>query len=405
MDTLISNPPNIGVALSGGGYRSMLTGTGFILGMQEKGLWDCVSYLSGLSGGSWVLMDLIVNNFNITKMINNWDLTEGLLQGIPDFDITQQDLVSGMEEQFPYLKKRQELINTDFENFFNEVETSLSLPDCLRKDELFKRGIENPFDKIKQFIFHNGTLQSNSLIESFQTFREVLNFYIDLHLRVRTKKIQGFFVSFTDYWGEALLKRLNNKDKKFSAFANTVSFSKLIESNLKFSKFEAPIPIFVANNRNGRLKNVIFEFSPFEFGSWEKMLRLFVKLPYLGSKIVNGTAKICYKEFDDIGFITATSSSIFNNVLIFIWQKMSRSSLEAMKSVKAVMGLFGLIGTKDSTKPLTLSNTAIAPETDYAVYYHNPFFRYPNIDNALTKDDHLYLVDGGEDGENIPLRS
>lgn len=141
-----------------------------------------------------------------------------------------------------------------------------------------------------------------------------------------------------------------------------------------------PIPIFVANCKNGLLSNVIFEFTPFEFGSWENILRLFVKLPYLGSKIVSGKAEKCINNFDDLGFITATSSSIFNNVLIFIWNLASQSSREAMKALNMVMGIFGL----GKEEIFSISKDSSRLETDYAVYQPNPFYLYPEKDNVLT---------------------
>lgn len=61
VDSLVSfakMPVNIGLAVSGGGYRSMLTGSGFLLGMEEYGLLDCTNYITGISGGSWILAKL-----------------------------------------------------------------------------------------------------------------------------------------------------------------------------------------------------------------------------------------------------------------------------------------------------------------------------------------------------------
>ncbi|CAI4741549.1 AKR_collapsed_G0047260.mRNA.1.CDS.1 [Saccharomyces cerevisiae] len=36
-------------------------------------------YIAGLSGGSWILMDLVVQNFEVKSLLQEWDLEEDLL--------------------------------------------------------------------------------------------------------------------------------------------------------------------------------------------------------------------------------------------------------------------------------------------------------------------------------------
>ncbi|OZJ03601.1 hypothetical protein BZG36_03696 [Bifiguratus adelaidae] len=47
--------PIIGVAGSGGGYRSMIAGLGYLQGMERHGLYDCVMYNTAVSGSCWLL--------------------------------------------------------------------------------------------------------------------------------------------------------------------------------------------------------------------------------------------------------------------------------------------------------------------------------------------------------------
>lgn len=388
----------------------MLTASGFIKEMNKHGIFDCLSYISGLSGGSWVLMDLIAQDFNVSSLLTNWKLDDGLLKGVPDFDIHQKDIVSGMNEDGEFLEKRMFTNKMDSERFFNDFEGSLQLAAISLRDQnaqrpLEKRGV-GPLAKVIDFFLQkkdkeekqeeNKEFDQSLLFGSIQSLHQVIQFYIELHLDVRPKKMQGFTVSFTDYLGKAFKKRLSNlKDQ-------STSFSQLMMNSSKFQDFRAPIPLFIANCRNNDMKNVLFEFNPFEFGSWESNLKLFVKMQYLGSTIEAGKPSRCINGFDDIGFITATSSSIFNNVLIYIWQLTAQSSRETITAIKSIMSIFGLGGDKfdENLKPASLSNI----DTDYAVYQPNPFYNYPGISNELTQNDYLYLVDGGEDGENIPLR-
>lgn len=412
LELLQKKPPIMGLAISGGGYRSMLTAAGFVTEMDNIGIFDCLSYISGLSGGSWILMDLISQEFNVSSLLSNWKLNDGLLKGIPDFDIHQNDIISGMNEYNDALVKRMGPLEDVPRSIFNNFEKSLQLAAFLlkKKDEqkgISKRGI-GPLTKFVDFFLqrinnHGGRREEedlddseDSLFGSIRSLHQVIQFYIDLHLDVRPKKTKGFTVSFTDYLGNAFKKQLGNLN-------NQSSFSKLVMTSTKFQNFEAPIPLFIANCRNKHLRNVIFEFNPFEFGSWESKLGLFVKMPYLGSNIEAGNPSRCINGFDDIGFITATSSSIFNNVLIYIWQLTAQSSRETMKAIKNIMSIFGLGNDKldkENFRPVSLNSL----DTDYAVYQPNPFYKYPSIHNELTKNDYLYLVDGGEDGENIPLR-
>ncbi|TYJ57307.1 hypothetical protein B9479_002040 [Cryptococcus floricola] len=70
----LDNPPrvpNIGVALSGGGYRAMLVGLGGVMGLMNEsseaassgtGGWlEATNYMAGLSGGSWAVGSFVAN--------------------------------------------------------------------------------------------------------------------------------------------------------------------------------------------------------------------------------------------------------------------------------------------------------------------------------------------------------
>ncbi|CAI4768281.1 CIC_collapsed_G0048230.mRNA.1.CDS.1 [Saccharomyces cerevisiae] len=109
---VLKDPPKIGIAISGGGYRSMLVGTGFISQMNDYGLFEYSDYIAGLSGGSWILMDLVVQNFEVKSLLQEWDLEEDLLLGIPEFDISEEEIVTNAKKEYNdndlKMKKRQE---------------------------------------------------------------------------------------------------------------------------------------------------------------------------------------------------------------------------------------------------------------------------------------------------------
>ncbi|PCG95431.1 Acyl transferase/acyl hydrolase/lysophospholipase [Penicillium occitanis (nom. inval.)] len=93
-----TNLPNVGIAFSGGGYRAMLTGGGAFKAFDSRtpnstsagqigGLLQTATYVSGLSGGSWLLASLYVNNFTTIGDLQAdgkgeaWQLGQSILEG------------------------------------------------------------------------------------------------------------------------------------------------------------------------------------------------------------------------------------------------------------------------------------------------------------------------------------
>jgi lysophospholipase len=96
-----SNLPNIGIAMSGGGYRALLVGAGAMAAFDDRtdgsmepghlgGLLQSSTYVSGLSGGGWLVGSLWVNNFTSVqdilsghskKKVSMWDFGRSMLEG------------------------------------------------------------------------------------------------------------------------------------------------------------------------------------------------------------------------------------------------------------------------------------------------------------------------------------
>jgi lysophospholipase len=104
IDNLTNNAsafPIIGIAISGGGYRALMNGAGAIAAFDNRtinstsqghlgGLLQASTYISGLSGGSWLVGSLYVNNFTSVQDIVNtnpnasgslWEFSNSILQG------------------------------------------------------------------------------------------------------------------------------------------------------------------------------------------------------------------------------------------------------------------------------------------------------------------------------------
>lgn len=423
--------PTISVAISGGGFRSMLISSGFILGMHQHGLWECTSYVTGISGGSWTLLKLILADFDLSSL-TKFDIERVMLEGIPNFDLKNHDMIrqgdSGndnqnnakllaMDAEFVRELRQQSIpLNKrdyndeyteqgegyvpDYYQFLDELkkifDTTDQYPENLLKFD--KRSMDALY-KIKGLVedfFHQDETDQdseldmlNDLMESFGKFRKTIGFYINLHREVRQKKEAGFPISFTDYLGQALIDRV-----PVGKLSSAKQFSNFLQSK-KVAGYEVPIPIIVANAKTSKrpdIRNVVFEFSPFEFGSWHQNVSKFINMEYLGSSVEKGKLENCVKGFDSLGFITATSSSLFNNALLYIW-KMVTTNIESNDKLKAIKTLFGVFG-------IGLSQL----RSDYAIYQPNPYYGDTDVLSSISGSSRLLLVDGGEDGENIPIR-
>ncbi|KAL8789671.1 MAG: hypothetical protein Q9195_006724 [Heterodermia aff. obscurata] len=89
-----SNVPTLGFAISGGGYASAFTGTGAMRALDSRlddantqrtgGLLQSLTYMSGLSGGSWPTLSFAVNNFpTADEIVGLWrpEIDRLLFQG------------------------------------------------------------------------------------------------------------------------------------------------------------------------------------------------------------------------------------------------------------------------------------------------------------------------------------
>lgn len=163
-----------------------------------------------------------------------------------------------------------------------------------------------------------------------------------------------------------------------------------IAQSMDFQSASMPMPIIIADGRApGEIlisKNTtVFEFSPWEFGTFNPPLEGFVPLEFLASNFSAGTLPInqkCVRGFDNAGFLMGTSSSLFNQAFLLI------NGTEVPQILKnSISRILNSIGEANQ---------------DIAVYEPNPFYLYTNQSEYATSAL-LTLVDGGEDLQNIPL--
>ena len=100
-----SDLPNIGIAVSGGGYRALMNGAGAIKAFDSRtnnstssgqlgGLLQSATYLAGLSGGGWLVGSIYINNFTTIADLQTheagsvWQFQNSIFEG-PDGDSIQ----------------------------------------------------------------------------------------------------------------------------------------------------------------------------------------------------------------------------------------------------------------------------------------------------------------------------
>jgi lysophospholipase len=82
-----------------------------------------------------------------------------------------------------------------------------------------------------------------------------------------------------------------------------------------FLQYDVPYPILTITNADVAAgmcvpgNGSVWEVSPFEFGSWDPRVGAFYPTQYIGTSTAQGPGN-CTAGFDNIGFLTATSSNV-----------------------------------------------------------------------------------------------
>ncbi|KAL6930482.1 hypothetical protein ACO0R3_003601 [Hanseniaspora guilliermondii] len=330
--------PRIGIAASGGGYRAMLCGAGQISGLDNKTRNGTDAGLGGLLESSTYLAGLSGGNWLVGSLaFNNWT--------------SVQEIV----------------------------------------DQTYNSSIDDPIWDISDSIIDP---EGWNLIHDYEIWDNISD---DVH----KKKAAGFNISLTDVWGLALTRDFfpDLTNDRGSGNWGAMSFTDLAKYDA-FVNAEMPFTIHVADSRYPGIKvvntnNTLFEFNPFEMGSWDGTVNAFANLTYVGTDVTDGkpNSDTCIEGYDSVPFILGTSSSLFNEFLL----DLNSTSIPSFLKNFLADYLTDLSDEYD----------------DIAVWDNNPFYQSSysfsnvtskmNSHSQITLNKTLYLGDGGEDGENIPL--
>lgn len=378
-DTAFARTPTI--AISGGGFRSMLSGAG-VLGAYDArspgadgelgGLLQSSTYLAGISGGLWIVISFFLNDgmqlYSILEDLK-LDLQTPILEGVPNMELGNLR-----------------------EHLFQKDKTSMNA-------EVSESKLSSVITSIVKSIFSIGDDEGDSGIKS------IIGFYKDISLEAKAKKDSGYRLSLIDYWARTLARKV--LPTKFRSTGFTISSA---SKQLSFQNYSQPFPIItsvelIPNETVSSVDSHIIEISPFEFGSWDSFLNSFVSTKFLGSDLWNGTslhlslslnASICTSGYDTVAFLAATSSGLFNTVFQYVYDFIPKIHHESSLYVTQILRIFGFS---------TLPTRNAAEFSEFAIYSPNPFRgvqsgeRGRSVENSTS----LFLADGGEDGQNIPF--
>ncbi|KAI0339795.1 phospholipase B [Trametopsis cervina] len=265
---LITLNPKIGIAISGGGYRAAQYGAGVLSALDARndsakqagtgGLLQVSSYLSGLSGGSWITGSMYFNDFP-----------------------TMQDLVFGNDQLSGWL-----------------LDLDLASPDGL---DLFDTDNQYFFGSILWSVFSKA--QKNIDVSLTDAWARMISYHF---LNQTTRS--NFFTNDTAHGAGQLWHNILTVPSASSfqmPFPLIMADSRPAGSNLTTQLAPGP---------------TVYEITPLEFGSWDPDLSAMMNLTYAGTHLTegrpdNGTA--CVTAFDQAGFIMGTSASLFNQILDF----------------------------------------------------------------------------------------
>lgn len=331
-------PPNIALALSGGGCRALLTGAGELSALDIRsadegslgGVLQSSTYLAGLSGGSWIVALLALQGFvPVSEVIYDnpydiWNLT--FTRGIVNMT---QAVALGM--------------------------------DIARKD------YDDVLTHMNYWNYPDGQGISADLEE---------------------KEKAGFNVTVVDVWGRSLAHQYFTRGK--NNWFNGVTWSDIQKTDV-FTDHEMPFPIVTALVRypgslDYSLHSPIVEFNPFETGSFDKSIYTFHDTRYLGSEVNNGIPDgQCVNGFDQASWVYGTSSALFNLFLNTLVCPKCKLNLLLKFVLKRL-----LVSMSERLQDISILRPNPFKNSKYAA------------SKELTSDDSLYLMDGGLAGEVLP---
>lgn len=219
--------------------------------------------------------------------------------------------------------------------------------------------------------------------------------YIEITEDLIAKTAAGYDTTIVDAWGRLLSYQLLQGAN--GGVSKTLS---AISGSANFTSYDVPFPVILAlgvKTFDGQCmpgpNATTYEFTPYEFGSWDNDVSAFVQTKYLGTSLKAGkpTGTLCTENFDNLGYVLGTSSNIYSEACEDVPQPVN-STTSLSKTLAAIVNYAHEVATQDLY--------ALIP---------NPFYKYdsstikPNSANPVPDQKKLHLVDGGVAFQNNPI--
>ncbi|KAF8973334.1 lysophospholipase catalytic domain-containing protein [Flammula alnicola] len=261
--------PNVGIAIPGGGLRAAQYGASALLALDARnasskaagtgGLLQVASYITGLSGGSWVTGSLL---------FNNWPTIDDLVFG------NGQDL-EGWLLDLPFVTPDGDnILSANNQAFYGSILWSI----IAKADRGVDTSLTDPWSRMISYHFLNQTSRQN------------------------------FFTNDTGHGAGQLwsqIPQIPAYQNHLVPFPIVVADSRPVGSNLT-----TILP----------LDSVVYEITPLELASYDPFLSSGMNLSYAGTHLSSGRSlngSSCVTGFDQAGFVMGSSASLFNQLLDF----------------------------------------------------------------------------------------
>ncbi|CAK5281501.1 unnamed protein product [Mycena citricolor] len=224
------------------------------------GLLQAASYITGLSGGSWVTGSLLFNNWPTIKDLIYGNDSLGLDGWKLDLPFASPDGLDVFSQNNQYFYGS--ILWSVFSKAATGVDTSIS----------------DPWSRMISYHFLNQTTRSN------------------------------FFTNKTAHGAGQLWSDIPN----IPAVQQGLAPFPILVTDSRPASLNTTVAL--------TLDPTVYEISPFEFASYDPNLSAGMNLTYAGTHLTNGKAangSACVTGFDQAGFMMGTSASLFNQIFDF----------------------------------------------------------------------------------------
>lgn len=213
--------------------------------------------------------------------------------------------------------------------------------------------------------------------------------YSNIMLDTVAKSVAGYTPTLVDTWGRLISLHVLKGD----ASETCMTLSSLI-NRTDFQSHNLPYPVMTALHVDPRrnlsgcnsadTSSAQYELHPFEFGTWDSGIRSFSKTQFMGSQSTAGWApssSTCIQGFDSLGYLAAASSNPFNYLCASI-PRPNRFQGQLGEVYNDLIDMTSMV---------------------HGLSFFDEYAAIPGPFAATTHVDGLYLVDGTQAGEEVPI--